>query len=139
MSSKRALAVAGILAGFLLLRCASAPPKLVLEKIDPQTVKAGGKELVEVKVLDPHHQVYRLVLHVLDYSGYDFPLNDSGAYGDRKAGDGIWTVLVPVPWNAPAQDYSVAIVAYDKHGREIFVKKKKQKQLLQIKEIISVE
>ncbi len=125
---------------FLFVQCAGSRPQLTLLKIDPPVVKAGEKERVEVKVVDPHHKVHRLVLHVLDYPGYDFPLNDSGRYGDKKAGDGVWTVLVPVPWDAPAQDYSVAIVAYDKNGRKIPVKNEKhKKEPLKIEETISVE
>ena len=125
---------------FFFVQCAGSRPQLSLLKIDPPTVKAGEKELVEVKVLDPGHKVHRLILHVLDYPGYDFPLNDAGRYGDKKADDGIWTVLVPVPWDAPAQDYSVAIVAYDKNNRKILVKTEKHKKVpLQIEEVISVE
>jgi hypothetical protein len=67
------------------------------------TCKVTADGAVEsVKIYDPEYRVLQAY--------------DDGTHGDDVAGDGVYTLVTDVPYDAPAGMYDISVVVTDKKG-----------------------
>lgn len=98
-------------------------PKLENASIEPSTLKPGDTAVITVKVIDKHRIVQRVVATIAEDQRSKFKLQDEGMPPDEKAGDGIWSHAVKVPFMAPPGNFTLELTAYDSKGDAISVKK----------------
>ena len=98
---------------------AAAGPGLSDAKIEPATVKPGGHVIITVAAADPAKAMAKLEAIVTEYPVMKLPLNDAGQGDDKTAGDGIYTLGLTVPEEAPAGTYHLEISALDAAGNAI--------------------
>lgn len=98
-------------------------PKLQNATINPAALKPGDSATITVKVVDKHKIVQRVVATVAEDQRMKFKLRDDGLPPDEKAGDGIWSYSVRVPFMAPPGNFTLEITAYNAKGDAINVKK----------------
>ena len=75
-------------------------PVIKNPKAEPAVINlAKDREVfVSVEVYDPQEKIGIIELTFPNYSGApEFTLNDKGRDNDREAGDGIWSVNIPLP------------------------------------------
>ncbi|MCC6795850.1 MAG: hypothetical protein IT366_12100 [Candidatus Hydrogenedentes bacterium] len=98
-------------------------PKLENAAINPVALKPGDNAAITVKVVDKHKIVQRVVATVVEDQRMKFALRDNGISPDEKAGDGVWSYSVRVPFMAPPGNFTLEITAYNEKGDAINVKK----------------
>jgi len=116
------LVVVGLLAGCNTL---GRQPKLRDASMAPALVKPGDTGLITVKLNDKRDVVARIEGVVRGYERRKLELYDDGANEDKKAGDGVWTLQVDVPYEAPAGQFLVELTAYNDKGEPVLVKNEK--------------
>ena len=89
--------------------------------VQPGTLRPGDRALITVKVNDHFEIVDQVVAKVAEDPRLRLPLRDDGEGPDQRAGDGIWTTEVVVPFQAPPGDFTLIIEGYDVNGRLIAV------------------
>lgn len=120
---------AGVLAAFVFVAAVSGcntmgrQPKLENATINPAALKPGDNAAITVKVVDKHKIVQRVVATVTEDQRMKFKLRDDGIAPDEKAGDGVWSYSVRVPFMAPPGNFTLEITAYNEKGDAINVKK----------------
>ena len=120
---------AGVLAAFVVAAAMSGcntmgrQPKFDNAAINPVALKPGDNATITVKVVDKHKIVQRVVATVTEDQRMKFKLRDDGIAPDEKAGDGIWSYSVRVPFMAPPGNFTLEITAYNEKGDAINVKK----------------
>ena len=97
-------------------------PKLSEAMITPARLKPGDTALITVRLDDRHGIVGRVQGVVNEDTQLVFELHDDGEKGDVKAGDGIWSLWVDVPFLAPKGEFQFELTAYDSKGRPIPVR-----------------
>ena len=80
---------------------------------------------ITVKIVDKFHVVSRVEGVVKEDRTLTFHFEDNGVAPDDKAGDGIWTIQVDVPFNAPPGDFQFEVSGYDSSGKLLAVDDKK--------------
>ena len=98
-------------------------PKLQDATIEPAALKPGDSATITVKVVDKYKIVQRLVATVAEDQRMKFKMQDDGTAPDEKAGDGVWSYSVRVPFMAPPGDFTLEITAYNAKGEAINIKK----------------
>jgi len=98
-------------------------PKLQDAVINPATLKPGDSAMITVNVVDKYKIVQRVVATVVEDQRMKFKLRDDGATPDVKAGDGVWSYAVKVPFMAPPGNFTLEITAYNSKGEAITVRK----------------
>ncbi len=98
-------------------------PKLQDATINPAALKPGDSAIITVKVVDKYKIVQRVVATVAEDQRMKFKLRDDGATPDEKAGDGVWSYAVKVPFMAPPGNFTLEITAYNSKGEAISVRK----------------
>jgi len=90
---------------------ASGPvvPTLQEPKIEPAAAPPGAHAVLTVAVNDPAKEVAKLEVVVTEYPTMTLLLTDDGQGDDKQAGDGIWSVGIDVPGEAPAGTYHLAL------------------------------
>lgn len=115
-----------LLVGIVLMATACnttpPPPKIARAGIDPPVLAPGDTALITVEVTDRYGLVKRIEGVVKEDPSITFRLRDDGVPPDRAAGDGVWTLQVDVPFNAPPGDFELDLVAYDSAGQPILIK-----------------
>ena len=108
----------------LLAGCNTLPrqPEIQHAGIEPAELKPGDSALITVEISDQYDIVDRIEGTVQEDETITFKLRDDGVAPDAVAGDGIWTLQVDVPFNAPPGDFELALKAYDSHGEVILVR-----------------
>jgi hypothetical protein len=112
----------GLLAGCNTL---GRQPKLRDASMSPALVKPGDTGFITVKLNDKRDVVARIEGVVRGYERMKLDLHDDGADGDKKAGDGVWTLQVDVPYEAPPGQFLVELTAYNDKGEPVLVKNEK--------------
>ncbi|UCH35914.1 MAG: CehA/McbA family metallohydrolase [Armatimonadota bacterium] len=96
----------------LLTCCAAALAQpTVIGDIEPHPVFAGRTALVTLRAAEPGWEITAAKVSVREEPSVQASLNDSGASGDEMAGDGIWSIAVPVPSDASATTYHLVFEA----------------------------
>jgi hypothetical protein len=96
-------------------------PSFDRASVNPDTLRPGDRALITVKVNDQFNIVDQVVAKVAEDPRLRLPLRDDGEGPDQRAGDGIWTTEVVVPFQAPPGDFTLIIEGYDVNGRLIAV------------------
>ena len=114
-----ALAVAGSLAGCTTLE---RQPQIREAVITPAALKPGDNAVIAVDVSDKHQVVDRIVGVVREDPRVEFKLADDGAPPDEKAGDGVWSMKVDVPFMAPPGEFTLDLTAYNDLGDVVLIR-----------------
>ncbi|MBN2310903.1 MAG: hypothetical protein JXR94_18150 [Candidatus Hydrogenedentes bacterium] len=99
-------------------------PQLCDPTILPAEFKPGDGGVISVKVVDRHRIIARVLGVVKEDPRMSFKLHDDGETPDEKAGDGIWTLQVDVPFMAPPGDFTLELTAYRSNGEAVKVRTK---------------
>ena len=82
-------------------------------KIEPYPIQPGKKVKVTAKITSPNGIES---VKVYDPRGWVLTAYDDGTHGDEVAGDGIYTLVEEVPFDAPPGEYYATLVVTDKAG-----------------------
>lgn len=106
-----------------IFACASSgrQPAIQYGSISPDNLRPGDTALITVEVTDPFNIVRRVEGTVKEDRTITFKLQDNGIVPDKHAGDGIWTIQVDVPFNAPPGDFEFEVSGYNEDGEVIVV------------------
>jgi hypothetical protein len=96
-------------------------PSFERAMVQPNTLRPGDRALITVTVRDQFDIVDQVVAKVAEDPRLRLPLRDDGEGPDQRAGDGVWTTEVVVPFQAPPGDFTLIIEGYDADGRLIAV------------------
>ncbi len=100
-------------------------PSMGTASILPDDLKPGDTAVITVKIEDKFHVVSRVEGVVKEDRTITFRFEDNGVPPDDKAGDGIWTIQVDVPFNAPPGDFHFEVAGFDASGNLLVVEDKK--------------
>lgn len=114
---------AGIIVTYACVGCATmtSQPELSSAQILPSDLKPGDTAVITVKVDDKFGVVKRIEGVVKEDRTIKFKFEDNGAMPDDEANDGIWTIQVDVPFNAPPGQFNFEVTAYDEAGEVVVV------------------
>ena len=103
--------------------CSTLPtvPEIRSALIEPSELKPGDSAIVSVLVLDRYKRVRQVHGVVKQDQTITLVLKDDGVAPDTEAGDGIWTLKVDVPFNAPPGDFDLMVSALDENGDAVIV------------------
>lgn len=106
--------------------CASLNGQPAIENayIMPGDLQPGDTAVITVEIKDKFDIVKRVEGVVKEDRTITFEFQDNGVPPDEKAGDGIWTIQVDVPFNAPPGEFHFEVTAYDGDGNVIVVEDK---------------
>ena len=98
----------------------SRRPSIQHATITPADLKPGDVAVITIKIND-HFGVVKSVEGIIkEDATIKFSLKDDGIDPDEEADDGIWSMKVEVPFNAPPGDFNFEAQAYDE-SHEIVV------------------
>jgi len=97
-------------------------PKFKAALLDPPTLQPGDTAVITVEVADKNRIIDRIEGVVKEDPRITFKLRDDGAPPDEKAGDGIWSLQVDVPFQAPPGDFEREFTAYRADGMAVPVR-----------------
>jgi len=113
-----ALALLACAASLFMAGCNSlgGVPEFVSAGIDPVTLHPGDTALVTVQVKDKNDIIASIAGVIEEEPSRKLKLHDDGQEGDVKAGDGIWSLAVQVPLQAPPGAFNLTFTAYRSDG-----------------------
>ena len=76
---------------------------------------------MSVQLLDGLNRVRKVHGVIKQDPSLTFKLKDDGISPDAVAGDGIWTLQVDVPFNAPPGDFVLTMSMLDERGEPVLV------------------
>ncbi len=89
----------------------------------PSDLKPGTTAVITVEVNDRFGIVDRVDGIVKEDPRLTFALRDDGVTpGDAKAGDGVWSLQVEVPFQAAPGEYELELTAYNSSGEVLLVR-----------------
>jgi hypothetical protein len=100
----------------------SGQPEIRKAQITPSELKPGDSAVITVDLKDRNKVVRRVEGVVVEDPRITFKLNDSGVAPDEKAGDGVWSMAVDVPFQSPPGQYILELTALDADGRPVSVR-----------------
>ncbi len=103
----------------------SGVPRMNNASIVPEELKPGDTALISVQVKDRHDIVRRVQGVVVEEPRIVFNLRDDGASGDKKAGDGVWSLAVQVPFQAPPGEFLLELTALRSDGTPVPIRDKR--------------
>lgn len=117
----RIIVVAALLG--LVSACTTLPrePTVLAAHITPSELGPGDTATMSVELQDPLDQVRKVQGIIKQDPSLTFNFKDDGILPDAIAGDGIWTLQVDVPFNAPPGDFDLTISMLDEQGDPILV------------------
>ncbi|GMW00341.1 MAG: hypothetical protein AMXMBFR84_14790 [Candidatus Hydrogenedentota bacterium] len=113
-------------------------PQMSEAAIVPAALKPGESAVISAKITDKQRIVDRVVAIVKEDTRMKLMLKDDGLAPDAKAGDGVWTVEVEVPFMAAPGKYTLEITAFNREGGVINVKQadKSEGPLVAVTELV---
>jgi hypothetical protein len=96
-------------------------PSLSQATMMPNDLKPGDDALITVVVEDSFKIVDRIEGRVLEDTTIRFKFRDDGKNADAVADDGVWSMKVQVPFNAPPGGFTFEIQAFDSNDNLIVV------------------
>jgi len=90
--------------------------------IFPSALKPGDSALITAEMNDYFNLVRQIKGVVKEDPRIVFELRDDGLEGDSIAHDGVWTLRVFVPFQAPPGEYELELTAYDDNDNPVLVK-----------------
>ena len=119
---KRFLGILTVAAMLAACNTMSGGPEMKRVAIAPQELKPGDTAVITVEVVDRHAIVDRIEGIVRDHPEITFKLRDDGEEPDQKAGDGVWSLQVDVPFQAPPGEFFLELTAYRSDGQPVPVR-----------------
>ncbi len=107
------LAVAAVLTGCNTL---SGVPKIESAAVTPEPITPGTTAMITVKVKDRQSIIDRVEGVVTEDERITLRLQDDGVPPDEAAGDGVWSLMVELPAQAPTGDFEIVFTAYRGDG-----------------------
>ncbi|MBW7863444.1 MAG: hypothetical protein GX580_02605 [Candidatus Hydrogenedens sp.] len=117
-------ALAGCLVALAGCNTLTGQPQLRRAEIVPAELKPGGSAVITVDIRDRQGVVARVEGVVVEDPRITFRLMDDGNEPDAKAGDGVWSMAVDVPFQAPPGAYILEMTAYSSDGMPLTVRDK---------------
>jgi hypothetical protein len=113
-----------LLATLVLTGCntLSGQPQITRAAIDPQVLEPGSTAVITLAVKDKQEVVQRIEGVVLEDPRITFRLRDDGQPPDEKAKDGVWSMQVDVPFQAPPGQFSLEFTAYGPDGMPVSIR-----------------
>lgn len=107
----------------LLSACTTIPkrPRLLSAEIVPNVLKPGDSAIVRATFQDRFSVIDHVHGRIPEDPTIEFKLRDNGVAPDEMANDDVWTLLVDVPFNAPAGDFELELTAYNSEDQPILV------------------
>ncbi len=102
-------------------------PEIGQAEVTPSVLAPDSSGLITVVINDAHNIVDRVEGVVQVEPPVRIPLYDDGTHGDAEAGDGAWSIQVPVPGDAPAGNYEIVFTAYTDDGLPVEVRGRDRK------------
>lgn len=96
-------------------------PKFESALITPPQLRPGESAIIAANVNDHFGIVRKVEGVVVEDRRVKLRLLDDGVAPDEKAEDGIWTLKVDVPVQAPPGEFNLEIAAYDSKGLVVIV------------------
>jgi len=106
----------------LLAACATQghQPELRNAALTPDVLNPGDGALLTAEVVNDAYGVVSTIEGTIqDDPRVSFNLNDNGERGDVTAGDGVWSLDMEVPFQAPPGEFVIVLTAYDDNGQII--------------------
>lgn len=100
----------------------SGQPEIRKAEITPPELKPGDSAVITVDLKDRNKVVRRVEGVVVEDPRITFRLTDSGVEPDAKAGDGVWSMAVDVPFQSPPGQYVLELTALDADGKPVSVR-----------------
>ena len=112
------VAVLGLAAG-----CATPGriPSFSSATIRPETLKPGDRALITADIRDRFGIVKSVVAIVRENPDIEIALKDDGVAPDLSPGDGVWTVDIVIPFEAPAGEFTLDVRGINEDGEVIAV------------------
>ena len=106
-----------------LAACATAAPHPLIKtaQILPTDLRPGDTAVISVEIEDRLEIVQRVEGVVKEDQTLTFVFRDDGVHPDEEALDGIWTIRVDVPFNAPPGEFEFEVTGYNAEGDVIVV------------------
>ncbi len=113
-----------IAAALLLAGCntLSGEPEITRASINPEVLEPGASAVITLTVRDRHNAIERIEGVVLEDPRIAFRLRDDGVPPDQEAGDGIWSMQVDVPFQAPPGQFLLEFTAFGPDGMPVSVR-----------------
>ena len=107
----------------LLAACSTTPrqPAMSAAHISPDDLRPGDTAVITVTVTDKFGIVQRVEGVIREDRTITFKLRDDGVAPDETPGDGVWTIQVDVPFNAPPGDFEFEVLGYDSDGQIVVI------------------
>ncbi len=97
-------------------------PQISRAAIEPDILEPGASAVITLEVKDRHRSIQRIEGVVLEDPRIAFLLRDDGIAPDEEAGDGIWSMQVDVPFQAPPGEFRLEFTAYGPDGLPVSVR-----------------
>ena len=97
-------------------------PEFLGAGIQPDHLQPGDLAVITVDLRDKHDIVSRIEGVVQEDPRITFDLNDQGINSDEKAGDGVWSFGVKVPFQAPSGEFTLDLIAFRGDGVPVSVR-----------------
>lgn len=105
--------------------CATnSQPVMSSAQVEPENLNPGTTAILSVNIKDRYAIVSRIEGYIMEEPDIKLVFNDKGEEGDVKAGDGVWSLAVDVPQEAPPGDFVLELTAYNSKGEEINIREK---------------
>lgn len=91
-------------------------PEFIGSSISPEALHPGDTALITISVKDKNAIVAAVEGVIDEEPSRKLKLHDDGEEGDKKAGDGMWSLAVQVPLQAPAGTFNLTFTAYRADG-----------------------
>jgi hypothetical protein len=119
-----------LIAPLLLAGChmLSEVPVMKTATITPAELHPGETATIAVEIRDRFNIVDRIETTVVEEPDYSLILRDDGEGTDEKAEDGLWTLKVDVPKEAPAGAFTLQFTAYRSDGQAVTVRDRMKKK-----------
>lgn len=100
----------------------SSAPQITKAAITPEVLRPGDTAVITMHIQDRSGVVTRVEGVVLEDARIAFKLRDDGKEPDEKANDGVWSMQVDVPFQAPPGEFRLEFTAYGRDGTPISVR-----------------
>lgn len=97
-------------------------PQISHASIEPDILEPGASAVIALEIKDRHRSVQRIEGVVLEDPRIAFLLRDDGIAPDEEAGDGVWSMQVDVPFQAPPGEFTLEFTAYGPDGLPVSVR-----------------
>ena len=136
----RYMVIASALSALLTLsgcNTLSGEPTITRAAINPKVLEPGSSAVITLTVNDRHNAIERIEGVVLEDPRIAFRLRDDGQPPDEQAEDGVWSMQVDVPFQAPPGQFRLEFTAFGPDGMPVSVRDD-QGRVVPLKETVPI-